>query len=113
MPKRLVLLTYNLRSGTTLADYDEFMRAVDYPVFRARPEVRSYDAYRIAQQAQGDLGFSHFDLLEVDEFGDLDKVFGHPEVSEHAASWVDRWSLHGPDAAPEQNFGVSLGDRIE
>ncbi|MEM9516934.1 MAG: hypothetical protein AAGA42_18955 [Actinomycetota bacterium] len=113
MSKRLLLLTYNLRRGADLAEYDNFMRDVDYPVFRARPEVRSYHGYHIVGDGQGDPGFRHFDLLEVDDFADADKIFGHPDVAAHAGSWVERWSEHGPDAPPEMNFGMSFCERID
>lgn len=111
--KRLILLTYNLKPGADEAAYADFMRDVDYPVFRQSDKVVDYRAFRVVTEAQAERGFQYFDLLEVDEFADLDEIFADPAISAHAVKWIERWSEHGPDAAPDQNFGIAMCEEIE
>jgi hypothetical protein len=110
--KKLILLTYNLRAGTDPDEYDRFMRTTDYQVFRERPEVLDYRAYRVTQDVQRPRDFRYFDLLYVNDHADMETIFGHPAVQQNAATWIERYSEHGPDADPEANFGVTFAEQI-
>ncbi|TQM73502.1 hypothetical protein [Thermopolyspora flexuosa] len=95
MARKLVLLTYNIKPGVDLKEYEEFTRTVDYPVFRQNPGIQSYANFVVRRNVRGEEWFKHFDLLFVDDFeafhADGRLHFGDPVILEHAAEWRRRW----------------------
>lgn len=109
MARKLVLLTYNIKPGADLAEYEEYTRSVDYPKFRQNPHILEYSNYIVRQNVRGAEWFKHFDLLFVD---DLDSFhaegrlhFGDPVILDHAAQWRMRW---GRDNASTQSGDIKI-----
>jgi hypothetical protein len=81
-----------LREGVEPADYERFVREVDYPFARALPTIRSYVVTRLDGMLDGD-GKPPYDYLEVVEITDLDEYRASlnpskPEIKE----FFDQWS---------------------
>lgn len=95
MARKLVLLTYNIKPGADLKEYEEFTRNIDYRRFRQNPGIQEYANFVVRQHARGEEWFKHFDLMFVDDFenfhADGKLHFGDPVILEHAAEWRSRW----------------------
>jgi hypothetical protein len=70
MAQRVFFLN-RLREGAEPAEYEAWIRRVDYPVARAQGAIRSYTVTRIEGTLSGE-GDSPYDYLEVIEITDLD-----------------------------------------
>ncbi|WP_062358022.1 hypothetical protein [Herbidospora yilanensis] len=115
MARKLVLLTYNIRPGSDLAEYADFTRSVDYPAFRQNPGIQDYANFVVRENVRGEEWFRHFDLMFVD---DLDAFhadgrlhFGDPVILDHAARWRARW---GADESTgwRTNVNITYADEI-
>ena len=110
---KLVLITYRLREGTDPVAFRSFMVDRDIPLFRSRPSVRSYRAFEVVGDWQGRIGFTNFDLLEVDDFADFDALLSDEEIGAHSMEWQRLFGEHGADVADlVVNFRVQLCDEI-
>lgn len=96
MSRKLVMLTYNIKPGSSLEEYQAYTREVDYPHFRQNPGIVDYANFVVKREARGDgEWFQHFDLMFVD---DLDAFhadgalhFGDQEILGHARRWREKW----------------------
>ena len=81
-----------LREGVDAADYERFVREVDYPFARALPTIRSYVVTRLDGMLDGE-GKPPYDYLEVVEITDLDdyRASLDPSKPENKA-FFDQWS---------------------
>ena len=110
---KLVLITYRLRDGTDPVAFREFMVSKDIPLFRAHPKVRSYRAFEVVADWQGRIGFTNFDLLEVDDFADFDALLADETIGAHSMNWQRMFGEFGADVADlVVNFRVQLCDEI-
>ena len=115
MARKLVLLTYNLKPGSDLEEYQEFTRSIDYAKFRQNPRILEYTNFIVTRSVQGQEWFQHFDLIYVDDFDAFDadgkRFFNDPVILEHAQNWLDRWGSDDPDEW-EKNFNISYCEEI-
>jgi hypothetical protein len=107
------MFTYNVRAGVSKEEYEDYMRAEDFPRFRSRPEVLGHRAWHVVRNVQGEEAFTRFDLIEVRDFDLVEPMLADPEVAEHVRQWIERWSEHGPDVDdPARNFKVSYLEEV-
>lgn len=115
MPRKLVMLTYDIHPDADPEEYAKDTREVDYPTFRARPSIEHYSNFVIVKNQVGQLPFSRFDLMFVDDFDSFgEDVFGDPTVAAHADRWLEKWSVHGPGAGHTdgRNYQVSFAEEL-
>ena len=103
-----LLLTYTPRPDVDLDEYHDWLKEVDNPFFNSQPPVRRYVNYRVADVVQGELTFTHFDILEVEGAGGPETVFGDVQIAEFAREWVRKWGkVPDPDIADQSvNYQV-------
>jgi hypothetical protein len=113
MPRKLALLTYDVRAGTDPEEYAQDTRAVDYPTFRERPSVLEYSNFVIVKNQLGEQTFKRFDLMFVDSFEHFtNDIWGDPKVAKHADRWIERWGVD-PDAGhTERNYQIAFAEEI-
>lgn len=115
MARKLVVLTYDIRPDADPEEYARDTRDVDYPRFRKRPSVLEYSNFHIVENHVGELPFTRFDLMFVDDFDSFSReVFGDPEVAAHTDRWLEKWSVHGPEAGHTdgRNYQVAFAEEI-
>jgi hypothetical protein len=115
MPRKLVVLTYDIRPDADPEEYAKDTREVDYPTFRQRPSVLEYSNFVIVKNHVGKQSFTRFDLMFVDEFENFERdVLGDPKVKAHADRWLEKWSVHGPEAGHTdgRNYQVAFAEEI-
>ncbi len=61
-----------LHDGVTPADYERWLREVDYPFARAQPAIRRYDVTRIDGNLFGSEGEAPCQYLEVIDITDVE-----------------------------------------
>lgn len=111
MAKKLVLLTYTPRELDE-AEYEKFIREIDYPAFRQNPHIIDYSCWRAVESVQGEESFTHFDLMAVDDLANWQKIVADPVVQANIERWTRDWSRHGPDHADQsENLKISFCDR--
>ena len=88
MAQRVFFLN-RLREGVDPAEYEEWIRRVDYPVARAQGAIASYTVTRIEGTISGEAA-SPYDYLEVIEVTDLEayRALGSlPEFEQLLQEW--------------------------
>jgi hypothetical protein len=111
MAKKLVLLTYTPRELDEV-EYAEFIRGTDYPAFRQNADILDYSCWRVAERVQGTESFTHFDLMEVADFGRWQAIVGDPLVAANVEHWTREWSRHGLDHPNQaENLKISFCER--
>jgi hypothetical protein len=109
--KKLVLMTYTPRELDE-DEYSEFIRSIDYPNFRQCPHILDYSCWRTVESIQGKEQFTHFDLMEVRDFGDWPEILAWPSVRENIARWTEDWSRYGSDCPdPAENLQITFVER--
>lgn len=95
MAQRVFFLN-RLHDGVDPADYEDWIRRVDYPVARAQDAIRSYTVTRITGTLSGQ-GESPYHYLEVVEITDLDayRALGSLAAFEKL---LGEWSQYVADA---------------
>lgn len=85
-----VFFLNKLRDGVDPADYERWVREVDYPLARALPTIKRYDVARLDGMLQGD-GSLPCDYLEVVDITDLEEyrasLSGGPEIDAFFEEW--------------------------
>ena len=91
MAQRVFFLN-TLREGVDPADYERFVREVDYPFARSLPTIRSYVVTRLEGLFNG--GPALYDYLEVVEITDLEdyRTSLDPSGSPEVQKFFDEWS---------------------
>ena len=114
MPRKLALLTYDIRPDADPDEYARDTREVDYPTFRERPSVLEYSNFTVVKNHLGKQTFQRFDLMFIDSFEHFtEDVFGNPKVARHADRWLEKWSVHGPEGGhTERNYQVAFAEEI-
>jgi hypothetical protein len=116
MARKLVLLTYDIKPGSRLEEYEEYTRSVDYPVFRQNDRIQDYANYVVRDTVRGEAErFRHFDLMFVDSLdafhADGKLHFGDPKILEHAKRWREKWGMD-PSTGWNANVTISYADEI-
>jgi hypothetical protein len=91
MAQRVFFLN-KLRDGVDPADYERFVREVDYPFARRLPTIRSYVVTRLDGLFDG--GDAPYDYLEVVEITELEgyRKSLDPSASPELQQFFDQWS---------------------
>jgi len=91
MAQRVFFLN-KLREGVDPADYERFVREVDYPFAQRLPTIRSYLVTRLEGLWEG--GDAPYDYLEVVEITELEayRKSLDPEASAEVKQFFDQWS---------------------
>lgn len=95
--KRRVFFLTKLREGADQAEYERFLRDVDYPRSKELLPVSSYLATRIQGRAvsEGEAPYEYIEVLDVDDFDAYLAAFANPspevaELIEQVFSYVDQ-----------------------
>jgi hypothetical protein len=91
-----VFFLNRLRESADRAEYEAWIRRVDYPVARAQDAIRSYTVTRIDGTLTGE-GESPYDYLEVIEISDLDAYRALGDLPEFR-QLLEEWSGYVADA---------------
>ena len=91
-----VFFLNRLRESADRAEYEAWIRRVDYPVARAQDAIRSYTVTRIDGTLTGE-GESPYDYLEVIEISDLDAYRALGDLPEFR-QLLEEWSGYVGDA---------------
>jgi len=115
MARKLVLLTYDIKPGSDLEEYAQYIRDVDYRKFRQNDGILDYANFVIRKNVRGEEWFKHFDLMFVD---DLDAFHaegklhhGDPAVLDHAAGWRAKWGSD-PETGWRTDVNITYADEI-
>ena len=95
MAQRVFFLN-RLREGAEPAEYEAWIRRVDYPVARAQGAITSYTVTRIEGMLSGE-GDSPYDYLEVIEVTDLESYRALGELPEFQ-QLLQEWSQYVAEA---------------
>ncbi|HEX7297548.1 MAG TPA: hypothetical protein VF257_00990 [Solirubrobacteraceae bacterium] len=92
MPQRVFFLN-TLHSNVDPADYEDWVRTVDYPVARRQPAIESYVVSRLEGQLQEDNDDPlPCQYLEVIEITDIDSyragLQGNPDMEDLLTEWA-------------------------
>ncbi len=115
MAKRraMLLLTYNLGTHVNKTEYEQWLREVDNPFFNRIPGIIRYTNWKVVEPKVGDVGFTYFDLMEIEDLDAWEKVWGNKELQQFAHSWTERWSVHGTDEKyMGMNYQVLLCEEV-
>jgi len=91
-----VFFLNRLREGVDPADYEDWIRRVDYPVARAQKPIEDYTVTRLEGTLSGE-GESPYDYLEVIEVIDLDAYRALGSLPEFERL-LEEWSQYVADA---------------
>lgn len=87
--RQRVFFLNKLRDGVDPADYERWIREVDYPLARSLPTIESYVVTRLDGVMDG--GKASYDYLEVVEVTDYDdyraSLGGGPEMEDFFQQW--------------------------
>jgi hypothetical protein len=91
MAQRVFFLN-KLRDGVDPADYERFVREVDYPFARRLPTIRSYVVTRLEGLFDG--GDAPYDYLEVVEITELEayRKSLDPSADPEVQRFFEQWS---------------------
>lgn len=84
-----LVVLFNLKSGVTVADYEQWARTTDLPTVRGLTSVRSFDVYR----ASGILGsdapspYAYVELIDVHALDALFADIATPVMQKVAAEF--------------------------
>lgn len=86
-----VYVLHRLREGVTPADYERWVREVDYPFSSRFPAIRSYEVVRLEERLMSDETGTPWDYLELIEPVEFDAYFS-ALTGPGAADFVEEWS---------------------
>jgi hypothetical protein len=87
----VVFFLNKLRSGVTAADYERWVREVDYPTARSLHTIKSYVVARMDSTLDG--GAPPYDYVERVEITDVDdyrRELGRQEMGDFSSQWSSR-----------------------
>lgn len=89
MAQRVFFLN-TLREGADPAEYEDWIRRVDYPVARRQESIRRYEVTRLEGLVSGE-GKPPYQYLEVIDISDINAyrsgMDGNPEFEQLLADW--------------------------
>jgi uncharacterized protein (TIGR02118 family) len=89
MAQRVFFLN-RLREGVDPADYERWVREVDYPLARSLPSIRSYVVTRLdgLLMEEGKAPYDHLEVVEITSLEDYRAALsGGPEVEAFFEEW--------------------------
>lgn len=95
--RAMLLLTYKLGKQVDHDEYENWLREVDNPFFNQVPGVVRYANWKVVNEMVGNVDFTHYDLLQIEDLDSWEKVWGNAELQAFAQAWTERWSVHGTD----------------
>lgn len=111
--RAMLLLTYRLGDHVDEQEYEQWLRDVDNPFFNSVLGVKRYANWKVLDEKLGQVAFTHYDLLELDDLEAWQKVWNNPQLQAFAKAWTDRWSVHGSDEKyAGLNYQVVLCEEI-
>lgn len=83
-----------LRDGVDPAEYEDWVRRVDYPIARKQPSITRYEVSRLGGHVQADATDPlPYDYVEVIEITDIDSyragMDGNPEFEQLLREWSE------------------------
>jgi hypothetical protein len=91
MAQRVFFLN-RLRDGVSPADYEDWVRRVDYPVARRQPAIRSYVVTRLdgLVTADGEPPYQYLEVIEITNIDDYrSSLSGNPELESLLQEWSE------------------------
>lgn len=87
-----VFFLNRLRPDADAAEYERWVREVDYPLARGLPTIARYEVTRLEGHLQED-GAPPYDYLEVIDITDLDDYRGSldPNASDEIRRFFEQW----------------------
>lgn len=86
-----ILLTYDVRPGTDLEEYERWLREVDNPFFNSQPGIKKYVNWKVEDNKVNDTGFPYFDLFILEEGETYESIFNSPEIDRFSRNWDKLW----------------------
>jgi hypothetical protein len=110
----MLLLTYEPREDSNDRGYEQWLRDIDNPFFNSVPGIVHYENWKIAETVVGEVPYTHFDFLYVENEESLERVWANSELVKFAAGWTEKWGRF-PDVPPEEmakNYSVQLCTQV-
>lgn len=84
-----VFFVNKLRPGVDPADYEEWVRQVDYPIARAQGAILAYTVTRIegTLSGEGSSPFSHLEVIDVTDIEAYRALGSRPDFQELISEW--------------------------
>lgn len=86
-----VYVLHRLREGVEPADYERWVREVDYPFSSKFPPIRSYEVVRLEERLLSDETRTPWDYLELIEPVEFETYFAAltgPEAADFVQEWM-------------------------
>ena len=90
MAQRVFFLN-RLREGVSAADYENWVRRVDYPVARRQAAIKEYTVTRLDGLVTGE-GGAPYDYLEVIEITSIDEYRGSLDGKVELEKLLEEWA---------------------
>ncbi|MCC6313874.1 MAG: hypothetical protein IT337_07650 [Thermomicrobiales bacterium] len=87
----VVFFLNKLRPGVAKADYEQWVREVDYPTARSLGTIESYVVARMEATLDGEPAtYDYIERVEITNIDDYRAELGRPEMAEFAKDWASR-----------------------
>ncbi len=87
----VVFFLNRLRQGASSADYERWVREVDYPTARALPPIASYVVAKMAATLDGQPApYDYIERVEITDLDDYRAALADPSM----ATFAKEWSSH-------------------
>ena len=85
----VVFFLNKLRDGASAAEYEQWIREVDYPTARALPPIRSYVVARIEGTLDGEPSpYPYIERVEITNLADYQNALANAEgIEDFFAQW--------------------------
>lgn len=90
MAQRVFFLN-RLQEGVSTADYEEWVRRVDYPVARRQPAIESYVVTRLDGHVveEGEAPYQYLEVIEVTSIEEYRAGLSAPELEGLLREWSE------------------------
>jgi hypothetical protein len=87
--RQRVFFLNRLRDGVNPADYERWVREVDYPLARSLPTIESYVVTRLdGVMGGGEAPYDYLEVVEITNYEDYKaSLGGGPEMEEFFQQW--------------------------
>lgn len=86
MPKIVVL--FNLKAGTSVADYEKFARETDLPIVNDLPSINRFEVLKAqGLLSGGDSPYQYIEILDVNSMDQLGKDVSSETMQQVAATF--------------------------
>jgi hypothetical protein len=84
----IVFFLNRLRPGASGADYERWVREVDYPTARALPPIKSYVVAKMAATLDGQPApYDYVERVEITDLDDYRAALADPSMEAFAKEW--------------------------